>query len=60
MKESKRWCGCSEEKWRSWERIEWKKWEIGVNKVEGGIVKGEKGGKEGRVKGLEWMVRDWF
>lgn len=60
MNESKISCASTDQKWSTWESIDWNKCEIAVNKLQARIVKAQKAGKHGRVKALQWMLTHSF
>ena len=60
MNESKTSCASTDQKWSTWESIDWNKCEIAVNKLQARIVKAQKEGKHGRVKALQWMLTHSF
>lgn len=60
MNESKTSCASTDQKWSTWESIDWNKCEIAVNKLQARIVKAQKAGKHGRVKALQWMLTHSF
>ena len=60
MNESKTSCASTDQKWSTWESIDWNKCEIAVNKLQARIVKAQKAGKHGRVKALQWMLAHSF
>lgn len=60
MNENKTSCASTNQKWSTWESIDWNKCEIAVNKLQARIVKVQKAGKYGRVKALQWMLTHSF
>lgn len=60
MNESKTSCASTDQKWSTWESIDWNKCEIAVNKLQARIVKAQKAGKHGRVKAVQWMLTHSF
>ena len=45
MNESKTSCASTDQKWSTWESIDWNKCEIAVNKLQARIVKAQKEGR---------------
>ena len=60
MDEIKTSCASTDQKWNTWNSIDWNKCEIVVNKLQARIVKAQKAGKHGRVKALQWVLTHSF
>ena len=59
MNESKS-CASTNQKWDTWESINWTKCEVEVKKLQARIVKAQKAGKHNKVKALQWMLAHSF
>ena len=60
MNEIKTSCAPTDQKWKTWEDIDWNKCQHWVGKLQGRIVKAQKEGKHGKVKTLQWMLTHSF
>lgn len=60
MNEIKTSCAPTDQKWETWEDIDWNKCQHWVGKLQGRIVKAQKEGKHGKVKTLQWMLTHSF
>jgi len=60
MNEIKTSCAPTDQKWQTWEDIDWIKCQHWVRKLQGRIVKAQKEGKHGKVKTLQWMLTHSF
>ena len=60
MNEIKTSCASTDQKWNTWESIDWNKCEMAVNKLQARIVKAQKAGKHGKVKALQWVLTHSF
>ena len=60
MNEIKTSCAPTDQKWETWEDIDWNKCQHWVGKLQGRIVKAQKEGKYGKVKTLQWMLTHSF
>jgi len=60
MNEIKTSCAPTDQKWGTWEDIDWNKCQHWVKKLQGRIVKAQKEGKYGKVKALQWMLTHSF
>jgi len=50
----------TDQKWETWEDIDWNKCQHWVRKLQGRIVKAQKEGKYNKVKALQWMLTHSF
>jgi RNA-directed DNA polymerase len=53
MNEVKISCASTDNRWDTWEGIDWNKCETAVNKLQARIVKAQKEGRYGKVKALQ-------
>jgi RNA-directed DNA polymerase len=53
MNEIKTSCASTDQKWDTWDSIDWLRCEIAVKKLQARIVKAQKAGRYGRVKALQ-------
>ena len=60
MNEIKKSCAPTDQKWETWEDIDWNKCQHWVRKLQGRIVKAQKEGKHGKVKTLQWVLTHSF
>ena len=60
MNEIKTSCASTDQKWNTWDSIDWNKCEIVVNKLQARIVKAQKAGKHNKVKALQWVLTHSF
>lgn len=60
MNEIKTSCAPTDQKWETWEDIDWNKCQHWVGKLQGRIVKAQKEDKHGKVKTLQWMLTHSF
>lgn len=60
MNEIKTSCASTDQKWNTWDSINWNKCEIVVNKLQARIVKAQKAGKHSKVKALQWVLTHSF
>jgi len=60
MNEIKTSCASTDQKWETWEDIDWNKCQHWVRKLQGRIVKAQKEGKHNKVKALQWMLTHSF
>lgn len=60
MNEIKTSCAPTDQKWETWEDIDWNKCQQSVRKLQERIVKAQKEGKHGKVKTLQWMLTHSF
>lgn len=60
MNESKTSCASTDQKWNTWESIDWTKCEMEVNKLQTRIVKAQKESRYGKVKALQWTLTHSF
>ena len=60
MNEIKTSCAPTDQKWETWEDIDWNKCQHWVRKLQGRIVKAQKEGKHNKVKALQWMLTHSF
>lgn len=60
MNESKTSCASTDQKWNTWESIDWNKCKIAVNKLQARIVKAQKEGRHSKVKSLQWTLTHSF
>ena len=60
MNEIKTSCAPTDQKWETWEDIDWNKCQHWVRKLQARIVKAQKEGKHNKVKALQWMLTHSF
>lgn len=60
MNESKTSCASTNQRWNTWDSINWNKCEIEINKLQARIVKAQKEGRYGKVKALQWTLTHSF
>jgi RNA-directed DNA polymerase len=60
MNDIKTSCASTDQKWETWESIDWNRCRTAVNKLQARIVKAQKEGRYGRVKALQWTLTHSF
>ena len=60
MNEIKTSCAPTDQKWETWQDIDWNKCQHWVRKLQARIVKAQKEGKHNKVKALQWMLTHSF
>ena len=60
MNENKTSCASTDNKWNTWDKINWLRCEIAVKKLQARIVKTQKEGRHGKVKALQWTLTHSF
>jgi len=53
-------CAPTDQKWETWEDIDWNKCQLWVKKLQGRIVKAQKEGRYNKVKALQWLLTHSF
>ena len=60
MNESKISCASTDQKWDTWDSIDWLRCDIAVKKLQARIVKAQKEGRHGKVQALQWTLTHSF